>query len=167
MSEPERLIELFDQTWPQDKVRPWRRDIQLRAQQCFGHKGIIKENSKLRQERMYQPWIGFLLGTARTLVPTAETNSNQTKITVVLQQHDNNISCEVRGRSSLACLTAEQSTSPAAVCTTTLAAGADISAPIPPDPQTEADCKKGGWEFYGFRNQGQCIRYVTTGKDSR
>lgn len=28
-------------------------------------------------------------------------------------------------------------------------------------------CKNGGWEEYGFRNQGQCIRYVNTGKDSR
>ena len=28
-------------------------------------------------------------------------------------------------------------------------------------------CKKGGWEALGFRNQGQCIRYVNTGMDSR
>lgn len=28
-------------------------------------------------------------------------------------------------------------------------------------------CKKGGWEPLGFRNLGQCIRYVETGKDSR
>ena len=36
-----------------------------------------------------------------------------------------------------------------------------------PQPQTDNDCKKGGWEAYGFSNQGQCIRYVNTGKDSR
>jgi hypothetical protein len=24
-------------------------------------------------------------------------------------------------------------------------------------PQTKADCKKGGWEEFGFKNQGQCI----------
>lgn len=35
------------------------------------------------------------------------------------------------------------------------------------DPETKADCKNGGWAAYGFRNQGQCIRFVNTGKDSR
>lgn len=29
------------------------------------------------------------------------------------------------------------------------------------------DCKGGGWMGLGFRNQGQCIRYVNTGVDSR
>lgn len=29
------------------------------------------------------------------------------------------------------------------------------------------DCMDGGWEHFDFRNQGQCIRYVNTGKDSR
>lgn len=28
-------------------------------------------------------------------------------------------------------------------------------------------CRDGGWEAYGFRNQGQCIRFVNTGQDSR
>jgi hypothetical protein len=36
-----------------------------------------------------------------------------------------------------------------------------------PDAQTKDDCKDGGWEDFGFRNQGQCIRFVNTGKDSR
>lgn len=35
------------------------------------------------------------------------------------------------------------------------------------DPETKNDCKDDEWEFYGFWNQGQCIRYVNTGKDSR
>ena len=35
------------------------------------------------------------------------------------------------------------------------------------DPKTKDDCKKGGWEGYGFRNQGQCVRFIETGKDSR
>lgn len=35
------------------------------------------------------------------------------------------------------------------------------------DPQTVDECKKGGWEQYGFRNQGQCVRFIQTGKDSR
>ena len=35
------------------------------------------------------------------------------------------------------------------------------------NPTTKADCMKGGWESYGFKNQGQCVRYVETGKDSR
>ena len=35
------------------------------------------------------------------------------------------------------------------------------------DPQSKEDCKDGGWEQYGFRNQGQCVRFVETGGDSR
>ncbi|MDP2629222.1 MAG: hypothetical protein Q8P45_00750, partial [Candidatus Harrisonbacteria bacterium] len=35
------------------------------------------------------------------------------------------------------------------------------------DPETKDDCKNGGWEDFGFKNQGQCIRYVNTGQDSR
>lgn len=35
------------------------------------------------------------------------------------------------------------------------------------DPTSKADCKQGGWDEYGFKNQGQCIRFVNTGKDSR
>lgn len=35
------------------------------------------------------------------------------------------------------------------------------------DPEVKDDCKKGGWEDYGFKNQGQCIKFVNTGKDSR
>lgn len=31
-------------------------------------------------------------------------------------------------------------------------------------PQTKDDCKNGGWESYGFPNQGQCIQFVNTGK---
>jgi len=34
-------------------------------------------------------------------------------------------------------------------------------------PTTKDDCKNGGWEQYGFRNQGQCVRFIETGKDSR
>lgn len=34
-------------------------------------------------------------------------------------------------------------------------------------PREIGDCKQGGWEQYGFRNQGQCVRYVNTGFDSR
>lgn len=36
-----------------------------------------------------------------------------------------------------------------------------------PDAQTKEDCKNGGWSDYGFGNQGQCIRFVETGQDSR
>lgn len=36
-----------------------------------------------------------------------------------------------------------------------------------PNPETKDDCKNGGWAEYGFTNQGQCIRFVNTGKDSR
>lgn len=34
-------------------------------------------------------------------------------------------------------------------------------------PLTKSICKDGGWEDYGFKNQGQCIRYVNTEEDSR
>ena len=36
-----------------------------------------------------------------------------------------------------------------------------------PAPASKDDCKKGGWADYGFSNQGQCIRFVNTGQDSR
>ena len=35
------------------------------------------------------------------------------------------------------------------------------------DPTSVGECKNGGWQDFGFRNQGQCIRFVNTGKDSR
>lgn len=35
------------------------------------------------------------------------------------------------------------------------------------DPVTADDCRDGAWEDAGFANQGQCIRFVNTGKDSR
>lgn len=34
------------------------------------------------------------------------------------------------------------------------------------NPQTKADCKK-GYDKYGFDNQGRCIQFVNTGRDSR
>jgi len=41
-------------------------------------------------------------------------------------------------------------------------------APDAPDGPVDADaCKKGGWSGFGFKNQGQCVRFVKTGKDSR
>lgn len=35
------------------------------------------------------------------------------------------------------------------------------------DATEKADCFDGGWEEFGFKNQGQCVRFVETGKDSR
>jgi len=35
------------------------------------------------------------------------------------------------------------------------------------DPETKADCKDAGWADYGFRNQGLCIAFVLTGRDTR
>ncbi len=46
------------------------------------------------------------------------------------------------------------------------APGGDCNGPLL-YPETKEDCKHGGWQDYGFRNQGQCIRYVNTGYDSR
>ena len=37
----------------------------------------------------------------------------------------------------------------------------------PEQPDSKSDCKRGGWEDYHFKNQGQCIRYVNTGEDNR
>ena len=34
-------------------------------------------------------------------------------------------------------------------------------------PNTINDCRDAGWRDLRFRNQGQCIRFVNTGKDSR
>jgi hypothetical protein len=34
-------------------------------------------------------------------------------------------------------------------------------------PPNRDDCKHGDWQALGFRNQGQCVRWVETGKDSR
>jgi len=30
----------------------------------------------------------------------------------------------------------------------------------PPKPQTEAECKNGGWDALGYKNQGKCIKAV-------
>jgi hypothetical protein len=38
---------------------------------------------------------------------------------------------------------------------------------VPPDATKREDCFKAGWETFGFSNQGQCVRFVNTGKDSR
>lgn len=37
----------------------------------------------------------------------------------------------------------------------------------PASPVVKDDCRRGGWQSFGFANQGLCIRYVETGKDSR
>ena len=39
--------------------------------------------------------------------------------------------------------------------------------PAPLEPVSHEDCFKGGWSEFGFRNQGQCVRFVETGVDSR
>ncbi len=35
------------------------------------------------------------------------------------------------------------------------------------NPVVKADCLNNGWKASGFKNQGQCVRFVETGKDSR
>lgn len=35
------------------------------------------------------------------------------------------------------------------------------------EAQSKDDCKNGGYAAFGFRNQGLCIQFVNTGKDSR
>jgi hypothetical protein len=42
-----------------------------------------------------------------------------------------------------------------------------VHEPEQQDPTTKEDCKDGEWVVYEFSNQGQCIRFVETGDDSR
>ncbi|MFW7414787.1 hypothetical protein [Demequina sp. SO4-18] len=46
----------------------------------------------------------------------------------------------------------------------TEATGIDYDLTVSPvvvlEPQTKADCKKGGWEAFGFKNQGKCVSSV-------
>jgi hypothetical protein len=52
--------------------------------------------------------------------------------------------------------------------TTTYDFEAELPPPPPPaNPTTREQCMNGGWQQYGFRNQGQCIRFINTGKDTR
>jgi hypothetical protein len=39
--------------------------------------------------------------------------------------------------------------------------------PKPVDPVSKDECMSGAWADFNFRNQGQCVRFVETGKDSR
>jgi hypothetical protein len=39
--------------------------------------------------------------------------------------------------------------------------------PAPTEPETSDDCRNGGWSDFAFKNQGQCIRFIETGLDSR
>jgi hypothetical protein len=50
---------------------------------------------------------------------------------------------------------------------TTTGPGATFCVLAVNDPVTKDDCKKGGWKDFDFKNQGQCVRFVNTGKDSR
>ena len=34
-------------------------------------------------------------------------------------------------------------------------------------PDSKADCRNGGFEKFGFRNQGQCIAFVSRRKDKK
>lgn len=46
--------------------------------------------------------------------------------------------------------------------------GYDLTiSPASADPQSMDQCKNGGWEAFGFDNQGRCIAFVATGRDSR
>ena len=44
----------------------------------------------------------------------------------------------------------------------------EVAAPdVADDPEARDDCRQGAWEDLGFDNQGRCIQFVNTGKDSR
>jgi hypothetical protein len=42
-----------------------------------------------------------------------------------------------------------------------------VATQVTTNPVVKEDCFDGGWQDYGFINQGQCVRYVVNGKDSR
>lgn len=42
-----------------------------------------------------------------------------------------------------------------------------VSFDVLPDVQTKDECLDGGYEAFGFSNQGQCVRFIESGKDSR
>ncbi|HVM14126.1 MAG TPA: hypothetical protein VM287_07330 [Egibacteraceae bacterium] len=68
------------------------------------------------------------------------------------------------------CVRAQQTTTTTVAPTTTTTVAPTTTTTVPPDganPQSRGDCQNGGWQDYGFRNQGQCIQFVNTGKDSR
>jgi len=46
-------------------------------------------------------------------------------------------------------------------------AGTSYDFDLAQDPANKMECKNGAWEEFGFSNQGQCIRFVNTGQDSR
>jgi len=37
----------------------------------------------------------------------------------------------------------------------------------PSTPTSKDQCKDGGWAVFAFQNQGQCVRFIETGKDDR
>jgi hypothetical protein len=42
-----------------------------------------------------------------------------------------------------------------------------LAAPVPLRPTSKEQCKNGGWRDFGFKNQGQCIRFVKHGPRNR
>src|SRR5690349_12420023 len=50
--------------------------------------------------------------------------------------------------------------SPPTINVNPLTSGDITVADAQPVPTTVAQCKKGGWRQFGFKNQGQCIRFV-------
>jgi hypothetical protein len=83
----------------------------------------------------------------------------------------------VDGRSASLCPAGpvEQTFSAAATVEVRLALGGErdwdfdwtmftVAAAAPDVPMNADDCRNGGWREFGFRNQGQCIRFVNTGK---
>ncbi|HYE92899.1 MAG TPA: hypothetical protein VEA38_17850 [Terriglobales bacterium] len=41
------------------------------------------------------------------------------------------------------------------------------ASPSTSSPANKDDCKDGGWQKFGFKNQGQCVSSTTSGKDRR
>jgi hypothetical protein len=43
----------------------------------------------------------------------------------------------------------------------------NVCDPTPSTPTSKDQCRSGGWAVFAFQNQGQCMRYIETGKDDR
>ena len=70
--------------------------------------------------------------------------------------------------SSAGCTTRRVIAFSAAASTATLADNSGLIMQfLTADPTGKIDCTEGRWADFGFRNQGQCIRFVETEKDSR
>jgi len=42
----------------------------------------------------------------------------------------------------------------------------EVIEPPPGEPEDKDACKNGGWELYGFKNQGACVSYLQSNENA-